>query len=164
LTEIGAPDLRFTHEEAADFLGRTMGLNLTAERVGALEKGTEGWIAGLQLAAHALKDREQEFSSMEALAGGARHVFDYLADEVLSRQPEDVRDFLLRTSVVETLSGPLCEALTARSDGLEMLERLERENLFLVPLDEEGRYYRYHHLFAAFLRERLQRESPDAML
>jgi LuxR family transcriptional regulator, maltose regulon positive regulatory protein len=164
LTELGAPDLRFTHEEAADFLGRTMGLNLTAERVAALEKGTEGWIAGLQLAAHALRDREEEFSSMEAIAGGARHVFDYLADEVLSRQPEDVREFLLETSVVETLSGPLCEVLTDRTDGLEMLERLERENLFLVPLDEEGRYYRYHHLFAAFLRERLQRVSPDAIL
>src|SRR5918995_2395841 len=161
LVEIGAPDLRFTHEEAADFLGRTMGLNLTAERVEALEKGTEGWIAGLQLAAHALKDREQEFSSMDAIAGGARHVFDYLADEVLSRQPEDVREFLLETSIVETLSGPLCEALTDRTDGREMLERLERDNLFLVPLDEEGRYYRYHHLFAAFLRERLQRIHPD---
>jgi LuxR family maltose regulon positive regulatory protein len=164
LTEISAPDLRFTHEEAVHFLGRTMGLNLTAERVTALEKGTEGWIAGLQLAAHALKDREQEFRSMETIAGGARHVFDYLADEVLSRQPEDVREFLLETSIVETLSGPLCEALTNRTDGREMLERLERDNLFLVPLDDEGRYYRYHHLFAAFLRERLKRERPDAFL
>src|ERR671920_361667 len=164
LTELGAQDLRFTYEEAADFLGRTMGLNLTGEGVAALEDGTEGWIAGLQLVAHALKDREEEFRSMEAFAGGARHVFDYLADEVLSRQPEDVREFLLRTSIVETLNGPLCEALTDRTDGLELLERLERENLFLVPLDEEGRYYRYHHLFAAFLRERLKRERPDAIL
>jgi LuxR family maltose regulon positive regulatory protein len=164
LIELGAPDLRFTQEEAADFLGRTMGLNLSAERVAALEKGTEGWIAGLQLVAHALKDREEEFRSMEHIAGGARHVFDYLADEVLSRQPEDVREFLLETSIVETLSGPLCEALTDRTDGREMLERLERSNLFLVPLDDEGRYYRYHHLFAAFLRERLKRERPDAIL
>jgi LuxR family transcriptional regulator, maltose regulon positive regulatory protein len=163
LVEIGAPDLRFTHEEAADFLGRTMGLNLTAERVEALEKGTEGWIAGLQLAAHALKDREAEFRSMEAVGGGARHVFDYLAEEVLSRQPEDVREFLLETSIVETLSGPLCEALTGTTNGREMLEKLERDNLFLVPLDDEGRYYRYHHLFAAFLRERLGRERPDAI-
>src|SRR5215210_6658780 len=164
LIELGAPDLRFTQEEAADFLGRTMGLNLSAERVAALEKGTEGWIAGLQLVAHALKDREEEFRSMEPIAGRARHVFDYLAEEVLSRQPEDVREFLLETSIVETLSGPLCEALTDRTDGREMLERLERENLFLVPLDEEGRYYRYHHLFAAFLRERLKRERPDTIL
>src|SRR5918994_5368463 len=164
LTELGAPELRFTHEEAADFLGRTMDLNLTAESVAALEKGTEGWIAGLQLAAHALRDREEEFRSTEAFAGGARHVFDYLADEVLSRQPEDVQEFLLKTSVVETLSGPLCEAITDTTDGREMLERLERDNLFLVPLDDEGRYYRYHHLFAAFLRERLGRERPDAIL
>src|SRR5215210_4810717 len=118
----------------------------------------------LQEAAHALRDREDEFRSIEAFAGGARHVFDYLADEVLSRQPEDVREFLLRTSVVETLSGSLCEALTDRTDGREMLERLERDNLFVVPLDEEGRFFRYHHLFAAFLRERLEREHPGAIL
>jgi len=158
LTELGTPDLRFTHEESADFLGRTMGLSLTAERVATLEKGTEGWIAGLQLAAHALRGGEDD--PVEALAGSARHVFDYLADEVLSRQPEDIREFLLRTSVVETLSGPLCEVLTGTTGGLEMLERLERANLFLAPLDEGGRYYRYHHLFAAFLRERLRRANP----
>jgi LuxR family transcriptional regulator, maltose regulon positive regulatory protein len=161
LIEIGVPDLRFTHEEAMDFLGRTMGMNLTAERVAALERETEGWIAGLQLAAHALKDREEEFRSMEPIAGGARHVFDYLAEEVLARQPDDVREFLLKTSIVETLSGPLCEALTDTTDGLEMLEWLEQNNLFLVRLDDEGRYYRYHHLFAAFLRERLGRIHPD---
>lgn len=160
LTEIGTPNLRFTHDEAEDFLDRTMGLRLTGERVAALEEGTEGWIAGLQLAAHALRGGEDDAGPVEALAGSARHVFDYLADEVLSRQPEDVREFLLRTSVVETLSGPLCEALTDTTDGREMLERLERANLFLVPLDEGGRYYRYHHLFAAFLRERLQRTYP----
>src|SRR5215210_33821 len=164
LTELGAPELRFTLDEATDFLGRTMGLSLTGESVAALEEEAEGWIAGLQLAAHALKGREAEMHPVEPLSGNARHVFDYLADEVLSGQPEDVREFLLETSIVETLSGPLCEALTGRTDGLEMLDRLERDNLFLVPLDEEGRYYRYHHLFAAFLRERLQRVSPDAIL
>jgi LuxR family maltose regulon positive regulatory protein len=161
LTELRAPDLRFTLEEAADFLGRTMGLNLSGERVVALERGTEGWIASLQLAAHAL--RADEDDAAYAFAGSARHVFDYLADEVLSRQPEDVREFLLKTSVVETLNGPLCEALADAADGREMLERLERANLFLVPLDEGGSYYRYHHLFAAFLRERLQRVYPDAI-
>ena len=164
LTELGVPDLRFTLEEAADFLGRTMGLNLTADRVATLEQGTEGWIAGLQLAAHALRGGEDAAGPVEAIAGGARHVFDYLADEVLSRQPEDVREFLLKTSIVETLSGPLCDALTDAAEGREMLERLEKANLFLVPLDEGGRYYRYHHLFAAFLRERLQRLHPDAIL
>src|ERR671917_2175836 len=162
LTELRVPDLRFTLEEATDFLGRTMGLNLSGERVVALEKETEGWVAGLQLAAHAL--RADEDDAVEALAGSARHVFDYLADEVLSRPPEDVREFLLETSIVETLSGPLCEALTDTTDGQEMLEWLERNNLFLVPLDDESRYYRYHHLFAAFLRERLKRVSPDAIL
>src|ERR671915_470149 len=162
LTELGATDLRFTHEEAADFLGRTMSLNLSGERVVALEKETEGWVAGLQLAAHALRGGKNDTSSpVEALEGSARHVFDYLADEVLSRQPEDVREFLLKTSVVETLNASLCEALTDTTDGQEMLERLNRDNLFLVPLDEGERYYRYHHLFAAFLRERLQREHPD---
>jgi LuxR family maltose regulon positive regulatory protein len=164
LTELGVPDLRFTHEEAADFLGRTMDLSLTAERVATLENRTEGWIAGLQLAAHALRGSEENASPVEAFAGSARHVFDYLADEVLSRQPEDVREFLLKTSIVDTLNGPLCEALTRTTGGREMLERLERANLFLVPLDKEGRYYRYHHLFAAFLRERLGRVHPDAIL
>jgi LuxR family maltose regulon positive regulatory protein len=163
LTEIGEAELRFTLEEASDFLGGTMGLDLSGEGIAALENGTEGWIAGLQLAAHALKGREEEARSAEDFSGSTRHVFDYLAEEVLSRQPEDVREFMLKTSIVETLSAPLCEALTGAGDGRVMLERLERDNLFLVPLDEEGRYYRYHHLFAAFLRERLRRTHPDAV-
>ncbi len=153
LTELGEAELRFTLEEASEFLGRTMGLDLSGEGVAVLEEGTEGWITGLQLAAHALKGREDEASRMETFSGSTRHVFDYLAEEVLSRQPEDIRQFLLETSVVETLSGSLCEALTDTDDGIAMLERLERDNLFLVPLDEEGRYYRHHHLFAAFLRD-----------
>src|SRR5919107_917372 len=147
LIELGAPDLRFTQEEAADFLGRTMGLNLSAERVAALEKGTEGWIAGLQLVAHALKDREEEFRSMEPIAGGARHVFDYLADEVLSRQPEDVREFLLETSIVETLNGPLCEALTDRTDGREMLEMHRRAGLWYE--DDDCLAWAVEHTLAA---------------
>ena len=164
LTELGAPDLRFTLEEATNFLVRTMGLKLTGESVAKLEEGTEGWIAGLQLAAHALRGGEYETRPVEEFAGSARYVFDYLADEVLSHQPEDIREFLLKTSIVETLSGPLCETLTDTTGGREMLEKLERANLFLVPLDEEGRYFRYHHLFAAFLRERLQRVHPDLIL
>ena len=161
LTEIGEAELRFTFEEASDFLGSTMGLDLSGEGIAALENRTEGWIAGLQLAAHALKGREDEARSAENFSGSTRHVFDYLAEEVLSCQPEDVREFMLKTSIVETLSGPLCEALTEKDGGRVMLERLERDNLFLVPLDEEGRYYRYHHLFAAFLRERLRRTHLD---
>jgi LuxR family transcriptional regulator, maltose regulon positive regulatory protein len=161
LTELGVSDLRFTLEEAADFLGRTMDLSLTPERVATLERGTEGWIVGLQLAAHALRGGTDDARPVEAFTGSARHVVDYLADEVLSRQPEDVRDFLLKTCIVETLSSPLCEVLTDTTYGQEMLERLERANLFLVPLDEGGRYYRYHHLFSTFLRERLQRLHPE---
>src|SRR5215207_2781858 len=163
LTELGVSDLRFTLEEAADFLGRTMDLSLTAESVATLERGTEGWIVGLQLAAHALRGGADDARPVEAFTGSARHVVDYLADEVLSCQPEDVREFLLKTCIVETLSGPLCEALTDTTDGQEMLERLERANLFLVPLDEGGRYYRYHHLFSAFLRERLGRVHPEVV-
>ena len=163
LTELGEADLRFTFEEASDFLGGTMGLDLSGDGVAALEDGTEGWIAGLQLAAHALKGREDEAGGPESFSGGKRHVFDYLAAEVLSRQPENVREFMLRTSVVETLNAPLCEALTDTEDGGAMLERLERDNLFLVPLDEEGHYYRYHHLFVAFLREHLRRTHPGAV-
>src|SRR5919112_951400 len=164
LTELGEAELRFTFDETADFLAVTMGLDLSGEGVAALEDGTEGWIVGLQLAAHAVKGRGDEAGGPESFSGGTRHVFDYLAEEVLSRQPEEVREFMLRTSVAETLSVPLCEALTDTDDGRSMLERLERDNLFLVPLDEEGRYYRYHHLFAAFLRERLGRVHPGAIL
>ncbi|MGH3147093.1 MAG: helix-turn-helix transcriptional regulator, partial [Rubrobacter sp.] len=163
LTELGEKDLRFTLEEASEFFGHTMGLDLTGEDVAVLEDGTEGWITGLQLAAHALKGHENEARVLDTFSGSTRHVFDYLADEVLSRQPDDVEEFLLSTSIVETLSGSLCEALTEGKSGRQTLNRLERDNLFLVPLDEDGRYYRYHHLFAAFLRERLGRVHPDAV-
>ncbi|TCJ20020.1 helix-turn-helix transcriptional regulator [Rubrobacter taiwanensis] len=160
LAELGAPELRFTLEEAAEFLSRTMGLELADESVAALERETEGWVAGLQLAAHALRGREGGSRSAAAPEGSTRHVFDYLAEEVLSCQPEDVREFLLETSILEPLSAPLCEALTGRTDAWEVLEKLDRANLFLVPLDGERRYYRYHHLFAAFLRDRLRRTRP----
>src|SRR5215217_1622742 len=117
LTELGAPDLRFTLEEATNFLVRTMGLKLTGESVAKLEEGTEGWIAGLQLAAHALRSGEYETRPVEEFAGSARYVFDYLADEVLSHQPEDIREFLLKTSIVETLSAPCAKrSLTLPAD------------------------------------------------
>jgi LuxR family maltose regulon positive regulatory protein len=122
LIKLGVPNLRFTLDEAADFLRRTMGLDLTAKRVAMLEKETEGWIVGLQLAAHALRGGEDDARPVEAFAGSVRHVFDYLADEVRSRQPEDIREFLLKTSIVETLNGSLCEALTNTEDGQEMLD------------------------------------------
>jgi LuxR family maltose regulon positive regulatory protein len=160
MAKLGAADLRFTPEEAAAFLGDVMGLDLSAEGVSVLEERTEGWIAGLQLAALSMRDREDVSGFVEAFSGSHRDVLDFLAEEVLARQPEGVREFLLETSVLERMTAPLCDALTGRADGQVMLERLERENLFVVPLDDERRWYRYHHLFADFLRGRLGREKP----
>ena len=160
MAKLGATDLRFTPEEAAAFLGDVMGLDLSAEDVSVLEERTEGWIAGLQLAALSMRDRKDVSGFVEAFSGSHRDVLDFLADEVLARQPEDVREFLLETSVLWRITAPLCDALTGRADGQVMLERLERENLFVVPLDDERRWYRYHHLFADFLRGRLEREKP----
>ena len=164
LAELRAAELRFDPKETADFLSRTMRLDLPPETIAVLGERTEGWVAGLQLAAHAVRGREDVLRYVEDVSGGHRYVIDYLAEEVLACQPEDVRDFLLRTSIVKplnALTGSLCEALTDRDDGQAMLERLERDNLFLIPLDEEGRCYRYHQLFAAFLRDRLERTYQD---
>jgi len=164
LTEVRAADLRFTPSEAREFLNRAMGLDLTAADVDALEERTEGWIAGLQLAALSLRgipERGDVAGFIEAFTGSNRFVIDYLADEVLNRQPEQVRDFLLRTAVLDRLTGPLCDAVTGRADGTRMLEDLERGNLFLVPLDAERSWYRYHHLFADVLHARLRAEAPD---
>ncbi len=161
MTELGAADLRFTSEESAAFLGEVMGLELSAEDVGALEEHTEGWIAGLQLAALSMRDRKDVSGFIESFSGSHRDVLDYLAEEVLERQPGRVRDFLLKTSILDRLTRGLCDALTGRADGQEILEKLEKGNLFVVALDDERRWYRYHHLFAEFLRGRLQREHPE---
>ncbi len=164
LSEIRAADLRFTAEEAHDFLSSTMGLTLTGSDVEALEERTEGWIAGLQLAALSLRglpDRGEIAGFIKQFAGSNRFVIDYLADEVLARQPDNVRDFLLATAVLDRLTGSLCDALTGRADGARMLEHLDRANLFLVPLDTERSWYRYHHLFADVLQARLLAEAPD---
>ena len=162
VTEIKAADLRFTSEEAAAFLRDVMGLPLSAEDIAALEVATEGWAAALQLAALSMRDRRDASGFVESFSGSNRHVLDFLAEEVLERQTEDVREFLLRTSVLERMSAPLCDALIGRDDGQEMLERLEGENLFVVPLDDERRWYRYHHLFRDFLRGRLMRERSES--
>ena len=161
VTEIKAADLRFTTDEAAAFLKDVMGLSLSTEDIATLEEVTEGWVAALQLAALSMRDREDASAFVESFSGSNRHVLDFLAEEVLERQPADVREFLLKTSVLERMSAPLCDALTGRDDGQERLERLERENLFVVPLDDGRVWYRYHHLFAEFLRGRLGRESPE---
>ncbi len=161
MAELRAADLRFTPDEATAFLGDVMGLPLSEGDIAALEEITEGWVAALQLAALSMQDREDVSGFVESFSGSNRHVLDFLAEEVLERQPREVREFLLSTSVLERMSAPLCDALTGRSDGQERLERLDRENLFVVALDDERRWYRYHHLFADFLRGRLRRESPE---
>jgi len=167
LTEVRAADLRFTPAEARDFLNQAMGLDLTPADVEALEERTEGWIAGLQLAALSLRDISepgQVAAFIEAFTGSNRFVIDYLAEEVLARQPEQVRDFLLQTAVLDRLTGPLCNAVTGRRGGATLLEDLDRSNLFLVPLDTQRSWYRYHHLFADVLHARLLAERPEQVL
>lgn len=156
LIEVRARDLRFTSEEAASFLNRMMGLNLTTEDVAALEARTEGWIAGLQLAALSMQGRSDTAGFVRAFTGSHVFVAEYLVEEVLQRQPEDVQAFLLQTSILERLNAGLCEAITGRRDGQDVLAALQRANLFVVPLDDEGRWFRYHRLFADLLRARLE--------
>ncbi len=162
-TELRAPDLRFTPDEVADFLSDVMGLELSADHVAVLETRTEGWIAGLQLAALSMQGRDDVSGFISAFAGDDRYIVDYLVEEVLQRQPERVRSFLLQTSVLDRLSGSLCDAVTGQEDGKRMLETLERGNLFLVPLDGNRQWYRYHHLFGDVLHSRLAEEQPDRL-
>jgi LuxR family maltose regulon positive regulatory protein len=161
LGELRAADLRFNPSEAAEFLEGVMGLSLSAEDIAALEDRTEGWIAGLQLAALSMRGREDVAGFIRAFAGDNRYVVDYLVEEVLQRQPERVRSFLLQTSILEKLSGPLCDAVTGQEGSNALLEALERGNLFVVPLDDKRHWFRYHHLFADVLRARLMEEQPD---
>jgi LuxR family transcriptional regulator, maltose regulon positive regulatory protein len=156
LSELRVADLRFTPSEAADFLNQTMGLNLSAEEVATLESRTEGWIAGLQLAALSLQGHPNAASFIESFTGSHHFVLDYLLEEVLQRQSEIVQTFLLRTSILDQLCGPLCDAVLGERAGYGQatLEYIERANLFLVPLDDDRHWYRYHHLFADLLRQR----------
>jgi LuxR family maltose regulon positive regulatory protein len=162
LGEVRAADLRFTRDEAADYLNGAMGLDLTAADVGTLEERTEGWIAALQLAALSMQGRTGVDDFIAGFAGDDRFVVDYLVGEVLDRQPDAVRRFLLQTSVLDRLQGSLCDALTGAADGKAMLETLDRANVFVIPLDERREWYRYHHLFADVLRARLLDEDPAA--
>ncbi len=161
LVEIRAADLRFTTAEAATYLNEVMGLTLTAADVAALERRTEGWIAALQLAALSMQGRDDVTAFISGFAGDDRYIVDYLAEEVLNRQPEDVRHFLMQTSILDRLSGPLCDAVTGRPGGKATLVALERGNLFLVPLDDKRQWYRYHQLFADVLQSHLMDERPD---
>ena len=160
LAELRAAELRFTTEEAAALLGAAAGPVLPDAAVAALTARTEGWAAGLQLAALSLRGRTDAAGFVAAFSGSHRFVLDYLADEVLDGQPGPVRAFLLETSVLERLSGELCDAVTGRSGSQEMLQDIERAGLFLVPLDEVRGWWRYHHLFAGLLRARLEQEQP----
>jgi LuxR family maltose regulon positive regulatory protein len=164
LTEIRAADLRFTAAEAAAFLTRAPGLALAAADIAALAARTEGWIAGLHLAALALQGHPDGAGFVMAFAGSHRYIIDYLVEEVLARQPAPVQTFLLQTAILERLHGALCTAIVGgpgdEAGGQAMLEHLEQANLFLVPLDDERRWYRYHQLFAEALRHRLQRDHP----
>ncbi|HEX4015406.1 MAG TPA: LuxR C-terminal-related transcriptional regulator [Frankiaceae bacterium] len=161
LVELRSADLRFTHEEAADYLSGPMGLTLTAADIATLADRTEGWAAALQLAGLSLQDRDDPSAVVARFAGDDRFIVDYLADEVLARQSDDVRDFLLATCILERFNGSLCDAVTGRSGGAAQLVELERAGLFLVPLDDRRQWWRYHHLFADVLRAHLHEQTPD---
>lgn len=161
LTEIRAADLRFTPAEATEFLNQVMYLDLSVEDVAALDKRTEGWIAGLQLAALSMKGQQDVHGFIQAFAGDHRYIVDYLVEEVLRRQPESVQNFLIQTSILDRLNGSLCDAVTSQSGSNIQLEQLQRGNLFLIPLDDKRHWFRYHHLFADVLRMHLVAEHPD---
>lgn len=161
LTELRAAELRFSPDESIEYLNRIMGLNLSESHITVLEARTEGWIAGLQLAALAMQREVDAPGFIQAFSGSHRYVLDYLLEEVLQRQSPGIQDFLLRTSILDRICGPLCDAVldTPSTSNLTpanmVIETLERANLFLVPLDNERHWYRYHHLFGDLLRQRL---------
>jgi LuxR family transcriptional regulator, maltose regulon positive regulatory protein len=161
LAEVRVADLQFTDEEASELLNASMGLQLAAEDVQRLVERTEGWAAGLVLAGLSLRGREDPSGFIASFQGHNRHVADFLSAEVLERQPEQIREFLLRSSVLERLSGPLCDAVMEAEGSAGLLGELERSNLFLVPLDDRRQWYRYHHLFAQLLRLELGRRDPE---
>jgi LuxR family maltose regulon positive regulatory protein len=163
LIELRADDLRFTEAEAAQFLQQSMELTLQPAQIALLESRTEGWITGLQMAALSMQNRAtadlEQF--VQNFSGSHRFLIDYLVEEALYHQPEEVRTFLLATSILDRLSGPLCAAVTQMPHAQEILERLERDNLFVVPLDDQRHWYRYHHLFADVLQAYAQTKHPE---
>jgi ATP/maltotriose-dependent transcriptional regulator MalT len=161
LAELRERDLRFSPQEAAELLRAAVGPDLPEAAVAVLGERTEGWVAGLQLAALSLRGHADPAGFVATFSGSQRYVLDYLTEEVLDRQPQPLRRFLLQTSVLERLCGQLCYAVTGRADSQQLLEQVERANLFLVPLDEVRGWWRYHHLFADLLRARLEQEQPE---
>jgi len=161
LIELRDTDLRFTPGEAAAFLDQVMELSLAADEITVLESRTEGWIAGLQLAALSMQGRKDISAFIREFAGDNRYIMDYLVEEVLQRQPSPIRSFLLQTSILDRLHGPLCDAVTGQEDSRSRLQSLERGNFFVVPLDDRRQWYRYHHLFAEVLSAHLRSDQPD---
>jgi LuxR family maltose regulon positive regulatory protein len=161
LTELRADDLRFTPAEAAEFLCQVMGLSLSTEDLASLEIRTEGWIAGLQLAALSMQGNKDVSGFIQKFAGDHRYIVDYLVEEVLQSQPEPIRRFLLQTAILDRLNGSLCDAVTTLEGGSARLEALQRGNFFVIPLDDKRNWYRYHHLFAEVLHIHLMAEQPD---
>lgn len=161
LSELRAADLRFTPGEVAEYLGASPGIELETGEIEALEARTEGWIAGLQLAALSMRGQDDKAGFIRSFTGSHRYVLDYLADEVLRNEPEDIQIFLMHTSILDRFCGPLCEALMNGISGQKTLEYLERANLFIVPLDGERRWFRYHHLFREFLSRKLELGYPE---
>lgn len=161
--ELRADELRFTMPEAAQFLNGSMALDLSDEQIAVLAERTEGWIVGLQMAALVGRQHADPQEFVAAFSGSHRYVLDYLVEEVLHQQPEALREFLLCTALLDQMCGPLCESLldTPPTSGQQTLEGLERANLFIVPLDDQRVWYRYHHLFAELLRVRLRQTAPD---
>jgi LuxR family maltose regulon positive regulatory protein len=166
VTELRTAELRFTSSEAVKFFNVVMGFSLSAEDITALENRTEGWIAGLQLAAISMKGHHDTSSFITSFSGSHSFVLDYLAEEVFEQQPKNIQTFLLYTSILDRMCGPLCDAVLQNSSawGQEILEQLERANMFIVSLDEERCWYRYHHLFADFLRYRLNRSTTSSSI
>ena len=161
LTELRAADLSFTDEETNDLFSQSLGLQLSARDIQLIETRTEGWAAGLQLAALSLQGRKDPSDFIKGFKGDNRYIADYLTEEVLNRQPEHLRNFLLQTSILERLYGPLCDAVTERENSRQALDTLDKANLFVVPLDDERCWYRYHHLFADLLKQKLRTRQSD---
>ena len=161
LTEIRSADLRFTTDEAGAFLNEVMGLGLSVEEISTLDERIEGWIAGMQMAALSMRGRKDVSGFIKSFSGSHRFVLDYLMEEVLDQQSSDIQEFLLMTSILEQMTASLCNAVTGSSNSQTILAKLEQANLFLVPLDDERRWHRYHHLFADLLRSRVEQAQPD---
>jgi LuxR family maltose regulon positive regulatory protein len=163
LTEIRALDLRFQSVESEEFLNRVMGLELSIEDINALESRTEGWIAGLQLAAISLRGQTNASQMIQSFTGSHRLILDYLIEEVLNRQSESIQDFLLKTSILDRLNDSLCDVITGEGNSQQILEYLDQANLFILSLDSNRNWYRYHHLFSDLLRQRLNRTCPESV-